>query len=154
MIYVIFAAGLLIIFQILALIVVKKWIENQKQAAVELARAYFESPGDDKPSQFAMFLDLAAQTLATRIMQSARAQLNNIASIDARQNKKIEADMIQEALPGVLGAVPGLGKMAQKNPILGLGLQFLASKFGGMSQGSTVPQAQSEPSNGHGTLVL
>jgi hypothetical protein len=146
-IYFVFTGILLILFQIAALFVIKKWIERQKTAALSIAKGYFESPGDDKPSQFAQFIDLVAQNFSTRILQSARAQLANMSSIDKRQNSKLEADGIQAALPGAISAMPGIGRMIQKNPLLGIAAQYLASKINMGGGGSG-------PSNGGGSVQV
>lgn len=132
-----FAVFLLIFSQFFAIFLcflfVRRWINSQKTALLDLAKAYFESPGDNKPSQFGQFVDLTAQTFASRIMQSARAQLANMSSLNTRQGKSIEAHAIEDGLPGALGAIPGIGKMIQKNPILGLAAQFVASKLSGVT---------------------
>jgi hypothetical protein len=110
-----------------------RWLKRKQNDVIDAARAYFESPGDDKPSQFGMFVDILADKFASNLMRSARAQLANMASITPRQIKGLESESIQESLPGVLANVPGVGRMIQKNPLLGLAAQYLISKMPGQT---------------------
>jgi len=150
----VFAVLLPVIFNAVLVYLAYRWLKNKQNEVIDLAKAYFESPGDDRPSQFALFLDLAAQNFSSRLMQSARAQLANMASIDTRQNKKLEADGMAAGLPGAIGAIPGIGRMMQKNPLLYFGAQYLASKMGGgapaPSNGSADVQAHNNGNNPFG----
>lgn len=124
MIYFIFTAVLLIFLYVLSVIMIKKWIKNQENRIVSLAKSYLESH-DGEPSEFSKFVDLASKTLASRIMQAARAQLMNMSSIASRQTSAIEnaviSDIAGQASP-VLGmaldSFPKLAKLVQKNPQL------------------------------------
>jgi hypothetical protein len=140
-----FAIFLLLACQTIAIFLAVKWFKNTKKSLQDSALSYFESPGDGKPSQFATFVDLVAQNFSSRFMQSARAQIANMSSIDKRQGDKIEAAGLAESLPGALAGIPGVGKMMQKNPLLGLAAQYLASRMG--NQASNQPSQSNPTSN-------
>jgi len=125
------------------------YIEDVKQQL----RDFYTSPGEGKPSQFEVIVDEISQRLASRIMQSARLQLQNMASIDSRQNSKLEAEALQSGLPAGLSAIPGIGRMIQKNPIVGLAAQYLVGKMGG-GQTAPTPGPASAPSNGRDPFAI
>jgi len=145
----------------MALYLVQRYIKAQKQAVLDLARSYFEANGDT-PSQFGAAVDLIAQNFARRMMQSLRAELMNMQSLNTRQSKAIAGQMAVDRLASMGGvgeatvAIPGVEKMIKKNPMLQLLAAFLANKMTGAPAQMTGAPAQmtgapasAPPSNGN-----
>lgn len=151
-------AGLLPVFGIvLALFIARLWFERQKAALITTLKAYFETNDPDTPSQFGAFIDIVSSQFASKLVSSLRAQINQMASVGARQENQINAalttDMIsQMPLAGaLLSAFPALGKMVKKNPaIAGL----VQSKIEEMIAKKSMPQSSSAPTNGGIGLTL
>lgn len=155
--YVIFALILLITNALLlagAGILVRKKLQDVRSEAVQLVTSFITPPAEGQPSQLGIYADSIAQIFASRLMQSARAQLSNMASINSRQNAKLAAGEVASGLPGGLGMIPGVDKMIQKNPLVGLALQALGPKLFGGSSGPSQEKATpaASPGNGSGNV--
>ena len=147
MISVAFTLILLIAYPIFAVLVFNRWYKRQKQALLDMARAYFESPAENEPSQFSKFVDIVAQRFASQTVISLKAQLMNMQSLSIRQGNKLVAEKAVEGLPDLVQAIPGIERMIKKNPLLGIIGQFFMSKIVGAAGVS--PATVGSPSNGH-----
>jgi len=153
MIYAIFTGILVIFANLLTLFLAKRWAEKwfnrQKSAVLEqisaTAHAYFDSPSENELSPFALAIDEIAKVFSRRLMQSARAQLQNMASIDSRQLSAEEADGATAGNP--IAEMLPVSKKTKKNPLYQLGVNWLASKFI-PNMGGPGPAPAPAPSNG------
>jgi hypothetical protein len=118
-----------------AIFLLKRWFNHQKQLLIDTAKAYFEPQSPEEQSQFGAFVDLTAQTFARRLVQSARASLANLSSIDTRQNDKLGNIALDGGDITAAASSLGIGKMMRKNPLLGLAAQYLMGKI--MPQNNT-----------------
>jgi hypothetical protein len=150
----IFAAILPIFAIFCALWLTKRWLENKEaefrgEFNAWLAE-YLNPPAEGQPSKFGILVDAMATIFASRLMTSLRAQLNNLSSLATRQEKALEGEAIGAALPGIAASIPGIGRMIQKNPLLGLAAQYLMSQKSNKNEGGQPAVA----SNGHDVFKL
>jgi hypothetical protein len=109
------------------------------------------SPGPDKPSQFALIIDVIAGAFSQKIMASIKGSTMNGASVATRQANAIQGALItdiasqQNPLMGAaLAQFPALRKLITKNPqLLDLAVNLMSKPAGPSSE--KVPAG----SNGH-----
>lgn len=110
-----------LILLILMFVRTKAYIQDKEAQIVEFLHGVFQPVGE-KPSQFAEFTDLIAQTFSNRIVTSLTAAVRGSAGGAA----KAEGDAAIAANP-LLGLL-GRGKLG-KNPLALAALSLLGSKF-------------------------
>lgn len=105
---------------------------------------FINSPGDDKPSEFARLTNTIAHTAGQAIAQEVKTTIMGKMSGDARKLKAIEGDIAMDGLAesapqlaGLLDASPNLRKRVAKNPgLIGWAAQYLPGLMGGLAGGS------------------
>jgi len=118
-----------------ALVLVPRWVNDQKRQVADQLRALVESK-DDQPSALAVLTDQMAILLAGRLWQQVEARLRGAAGTGAREaNKEHEADVAASSPLAALAMafLPKKAKMMLvNNP------QFVGTLAGllGKSQGS------------------
>lgn len=130
------------------------WVRRKISDATSQIYEFFTPPDDKTPSQFAQLTDAVGAQFASRIVNSARATFMQGSSVDARNAKALEGDIVTDLAASqnpLLGAIleqfPSVGKRLRKNPdLLPLGLQLL-QKFSGGGRSAAQP---TPPSGGNG----
>lgn len=138
----------------------KRWVSGLKKSAFEMAKSYFETDDPDQPSQFGSFVDIVTSQLASKIVSSVRAQLNQASGVVSRNDKAVDGalatDILSAASPiagMALNAFPQLAKLIKKNPsVVGLVLDKMAGVNMLKSQSAGQP-AEENRSNGHQTAL-
>jgi hypothetical protein len=139
----ILGATLVILGNIALLLVAVRYIEEQKRVAIGCMLAYkqtfidFFAPDGDKPSEFALVVDSVSTIAAQRITNTLKASLMGMAGVDARNEKRLEGDLIHDLannaspLLGIaMDMFPQVGKRLIKNPEL---IGFAGNMFGKMT---------------------
>ena len=127
----VFLAGLALLF------LTRAYIQRKQDEIIDALRSYFEADGE-KPSQFAAFVNILAETFATRIVTSAKMSLLGMQSVDSKNEKRLESDFIQDmasqqspVLGMLLQSFPALGRRIAKNPALAEMAISMVQKYAG-----------------------
>lgn len=143
----ILGATLVIIGNITLAVLALRYFERQKTAAIDAFNAYIAVNGD-QPSQFGLVVDAMSTIAAQRIVNTAKASLMGMAGVDARNEKRLQGDMIHDLannaspLLGIaMDMFPQVGKRLIKNPEL---IGVAQSMFGNMFSGKP-----NKPGNNH-----
>lgn len=146
------AVGLQGICLLLAAFLLKRYLDRTKKRAIETLKLYFEQPDAQTPSEFAKLTVVLSDQLASSIVSSIRAQLMQAASVQSRNEKKLDQALTQDLVSNqmplaglALQAFPGVSKLVQGNPAFLALLQKMIPAGPG-STGSPAPV----PSNGSG----
>ena len=129
---------------LLTLLIIRAYINRQKQAAIDLFHAYTDQRGEE-PSIFTGHVDQISARLAASIVRSVKAQLMNMSALNTKQGKQLEGEAAVAAVQGIGGlgelamGMPQVQQMVKKNPLLGILAQAV------LSRGSPTPQAQNQP---------
>jgi len=140
----ILGASLVILGNIALALVAVRYIEEQKRAAIVSMQAYkqtfidFFAPDGDKPSEFALVVDTISTIAGQRIVNTAKASLMGMAGVDARNEKRLQGDMIHDLannaspLLGIaMDMFPQVGKRLIKNPeLIGVAQGMFGNIFG------------------------
>ena len=118
-------------------VLVRRYLDGQKQQLLDILRSYFEAESPEKPSQFALLVDHAAQLFAKHAVDQAKGTLLGMQSGDSRLEKAMQADIVKDMataespiLAGLMSAFPTLGRRLAKNPAALQILPSLLSKLG------------------------
>lgn len=113
-----FLTSLFLFFAISGLLYVC-WILVKRRVSA-LVTEWFTSPDDKTPSPLATMVDQAAYILAARLVTQIKTTLMGLSSVEARNEKREQADAILQQSPGlaaVLSMIPGARKL-MRNPQL------------------------------------
>src|SRR5450759_1930470 len=130
-------AILVILGNIVLAVLAVRYIERQKAAAIDAFNAYIAVNGD-QPSQFGLVVDAMSTIAAQRIVNTAKASLMGMAGVDARNEKRLQGDMIHDLannaspLLGIaMDMFPQVGKRLIKNPeLIGVAQGMFGNIFG------------------------
>ncbi len=133
----------LIASQILVYLMLWRYLERQKAAVFDSARAYFESPDGNTPSQFASLVEVISGQFSQKLVATLKSTFMGVQSGDHRAERgpvgELAQDMaIQESpvLGSILASFPSVAKRLRKNPEL---LPFAQSLLGKLKLGAKVP---------------
>jgi 6-phosphogluconate dehydrogenase len=110
---------------LILLSIVNRFLKQQKQAAIEAVRLYFEPQSPDEQSQFAAFIEIAAGILSSKMIASLKATFMGMQSVDKRNEQRLQTDMFSDMIGAanpligsVLDMFPAVKKRLMKNPEL------------------------------------
>lgn len=126
-----------------ALFIALHLFKREKQRILATIKLYFESPDNNTPSQFALLTDAIAHQIASAIVASAKGTLMGMQSVDSKNARKLESDLMLDmatAQSPIIGMLlkqfPTVAKRIQKNPEMLPYVQQLMSKISSGSGGS------------------
>jgi len=98
--------------------------------------AYFTSPDQETPSQFAVLIDTIAQAIAARLVQQVKSVVMGMNSADAKAEKRGQLELIKQNNPSLAGLASILPKSWVRNPEV---LQSIVSVLGPLIGPRTPP---------------
>ena len=137
----------------LTLLIIRAYINRQKQAAIDIFHAYTDQRGEE-PSIFTGHVDQISARLAATLVRSLKAQLMNMSALNTKQGKQLEGEAAVAAVEGTGGlgelamSMPQVQQMVKKNPLLGILAQAVLSR-GAAGQQVQKPVADGYSNNGH-----
>ena len=108
----------------------------EKRRITRAFRAFFESPDEETPSQFAELTDAIGATIARRMVSQIKTTVMGMNSVDSKNASREAIEGIKEASPSLAGLASLLPKKWVKNPeIMGV-LAGVLGKIGNKGNGN------------------
>lgn len=139
---------IVVISNLFALFLINRRITREKEQVTSLIQAYFMQPDKDTPSEFAATIESISAIFAAKITQSIKGMALGMQSVDAKNERKLEGDIIQDIVAAqnplaglLLSQFPSVAKRLQKSPhLLGMAQQMI---------GKLTAQPQPQADNNH-----
>ena len=113
----------------------------QKRYILKQLHQFFDAPGEDEPSKFAIVVDYVGRVLAARIITQVKTTIGGMNSVDSKNAQREAVSEVVQSNPGLQAILPFLPKRMQKNAdLLGMAAQVLggmAGKQGGNHDSGT-----------------
>ena len=111
----------------------------EKRRITRAFRAFFESPDEETPSQFAELIDAIGATIARRMVAQIKTTVMGMNSVDSKNASREAIEGIKGASPSLAGLASLLPKKWVKSPeIMGVLAGFLG-KIGKPGNGNQEP---------------
>lgn len=94
-------------------------LQRQHEQVLEEMKGFFNSPGENQPSQFALLTQAIIEQLSSSVVLKIKTTLMGVESVATKKAQQVAEAVIMDTNPmasALLGSFPSLAKVLRKNP--------------------------------------